>query len=172
MYANNSEKYDKFIKTADSIWQEWTGAKNNLLVKPRITPAKSQIFCSAPWIKNPSKTTKKKTPQNSVDVANSLVFERLSQPILRKPKPSSANFIPGIFYDNRLLLNSELPKQLIQVTDTSEHKRKNSFTKIEDITNNIIRKIMRSKSSLNVKDVIMNRTNNVYRTRLLNYFIT
>ncbi|CAG9315026.1 unnamed protein product [Blepharisma stoltei] len=118
VYPVNDEKYEKMIKAADEIYQEWTGTK--------ITRIKKAEEEKIPIIKKPPKI-ENKLPLNKIE--NSIpkrcptatlrdmespstvslleiekknpleVFERLSKVPIRKPTlPSSYQNIPGIVY--------------------------------------------------------------------------
>lgn len=100
--VNDSIKYEKYVQAADNIWQEWTGAK---VVRTKRTENKSPL---------PSRNVKsvvsnprvrvlqaRKNDENSIDRPNSTIFDRLSQPIIRKYRSTTVGYLPGVVYTDK-----------------------------------------------------------------------
>ena len=93
------EKYDAFIKSADEIWQEWTGANINRNKKVEIqSKPKPKIT-----IKKKLKTSNVNNCSHSFDV-----FSRLSKPISRTFKTDQYIF-PSIVYKDNCQRSFEKP---------------------------------------------------------------
>ncbi|OMJ80754.1 hypothetical protein SteCoe_18912 [Stentor coeruleus] len=110
------EKYDKYIEAADNLWQEWTGAK---IIRSRKSDTKSPV----PQVpQRPMKTltniykpktqnTGKKITESegNVERPSSTIFERLSQPIIRKFRSTTVSYLPGVIYDEKKDMKKEAP---------------------------------------------------------------
>jgi tubulin polyglutamylase TTLL6/13 len=110
--VEGSDKYNQFIEAADNIWQEWTGAKK---ARMKREEAKS------PVMNKPAKTLqsfakprtqymqKRMSDCENIDRPSSTIFERLSQPIIRKYRSTTAGYFPGVVYDDKKENKREVP---------------------------------------------------------------
>lgn len=171
IYPNDGENYEKYIKAADSAWQEWTGAKNNQLVKQRITPnmQKSVFSFQRPIIKSISKQLSRKHLYTSFEANGTSVFDRLSQPVIRQVKAANNGILPGIVYDKKKIGNCEIPRQISNLTETSECSIKNEFQKPTEISVTVLKR--KKISTKTLKEFFLNAPIGRYKTRLLNYLL-
>ena len=165
--VDGSEKYDMYIQAADLSWQELTGAKNSQLVKTRTlsTNSKSANFCQNSIINTAPKNMLVKKSLNLFEPNGTSVFNRLSQPALRKTKLVASTNLPGIVYDRRPLFN---PSKIISnncgldPTDEPERQCVQQATKISV-------SIVEKKKT--IRDIFFNAPKGRYKTRLLNYLL-
>jgi len=90
-----SEKYTGFIEAADNIWREWTGAKivrNKRVENKRILEKR---------VGGKNAIVRKQAEELTMERPNSTIFERLSQPIIRKYRSTTAGYMPGVVYDEK-----------------------------------------------------------------------
>lgn len=102
--VEGSEKYDKFIETADNLWQEWTGAKvlrNKKMENKSPLPPKSAKNLSTCSVAKSHQTQKRNNDNNVGERPSSTIFERLSQPIIRKFRSTTVSYLPGVIYDDK-----------------------------------------------------------------------
>ena len=108
-----SEKYNQFIEAADNIWQEWTGAKKARAKREEIKPpalSKPTKTCSS-FSKPKNQYMQKRISEcdNGIERPSSTIFERLSQPIIRKYRSTTAGYFPGVVYDDKKENKREYP---------------------------------------------------------------
>ena len=164
--APGSEKYDIYIQAADSSWQELTGARNSQLVKARTlsTNAKSANICQ-----NCIMTTAPKKISAAKKIClfytnGGSVFNRLSQPVLKKARVVPSTILPGIVYDRRALGEQSRLGNDSSMFDPADDERQ-CIQHATKISVSIIEK----KKSL--KDIFFHAPKGRYKTRLLNYLL-
>ncbi|OMJ79426.1 hypothetical protein SteCoe_20581 [Stentor coeruleus] len=114
----NYEKYNKYIEAADNLWQEWTGAK---ILRTRKIEAKSPVPSVPPRPTRTMSNFSRSKPQSAnkklseaekiIERPSSSIFERLSQPTIRKFR-STAGYLPGVVYDEKKDMKKDTPNSV------------------------------------------------------------
>ena len=92
------------------------------------------------------------------------MFNRLSQPVLKKARAVPSTILPGIVYDRRALGEQSKIRQRCRMFDPTDEPERQCIQQATKISVSIIEK----KKSL--KDIFFHAPKGRYKTRLLNYF--
>ncbi|OMJ76805.1 hypothetical protein SteCoe_23741 [Stentor coeruleus] len=172
IYPTENDEYNKYIEASDNLWQEWTGAKivrsRRLETKspvPRpIRPAtnntqkpKSQVI-----VKVPSKA------ESYMERPSSTIFERLSQPVIRKYRSTTVNCLPGIIYEEKKDQKKDMP---IMINPCIEYDKPiikpRVYSEIKASPAN--RPIAQRHIGLTLKEILSGRPGTSSKSRYLNF---
>lgn len=99
------EDYNRFVEAADNIWQEWTGATKARAkkreIKSPLPPKPARTLNSFSKPKTQCMQKRMSEGENGLERPSSTIFERLSQPIIRKYRSTTAGYFPGVVYDDK-----------------------------------------------------------------------
>lgn len=127
--VEGSERFDKFLKMAKSSWLGKTGnrrASSIVRKYPGSIIVKSLSYKKVGLVK-------KNVSFNLGESIENSVFNRLSQPIVRKVKVEVNKVLPGIVYENKMLYRYELPRQIaINNERVQEELNKTKKKKLEN----------------------------------------
>lgn len=164
-----SEKYNSFIEAADNIWKEWTGAK--IVRSKRVDKKEMPKFNSnqkSLRVKVKNVMVRRHLEEFSIERPSSTIFERLSQPIIRKYRSTTAGYMPGVVYDEKKEEKRDYPVIVYGEAEKLQAKPRN----MSEIKHSSPGKLNSQRQAIEtLKQFYSTRQNTLAKNRYLEYLL-